>query len=281
MSFRGGGRGGGRFGGRGGGGAGGGGGGGGAPMTEEERKAVSYAFPTPTYPPIAVPLQSKPSRNERLYTAQFLTFRKQVRDGPFFMGSYTATTTKSTTTNDNNNKNGKSKSSNIIIEIDDGQKLLNDGIKRYTDRYHKKRKIGSKRAIDEHPYVIEFFPKELHEPMGVIITTNNKRKSKKLDISRFKAELLLTEEFKDIEEEDEETRERLVKAKIAELKADADGNNNTENKTTADDSEPEDPDEEELDDEFEEDDDDDYNAEKYFDDGEGMDDDDGYEEAAY
>ena len=31
--------------------------------------------------------------------------------------------------------------------------------------YHKKRKVG--RSVDEHPYVVDFFPKELYPAMGI------------------------------------------------------------------------------------------------------------------
>ncbi|VVT53735.1 uncharacterized protein SAPINGB_P003723 [Magnusiomyces paraingens] len=261
MSFRGG-RGG-RFGGRGGGGAG-------APMTEEERKAFSYAFPTPTYPPVAVPLQSKPTRVERLCASQFLQFRNQVRDGPFYIGSYVGPLV------DESTGKSKKKTAAIAIEIDEGQQL-NDGIKRYTDRYTKKRRIGTKPAVDEHPYVIEFFPKELYEPMGHITSGSGKKINRKLDLSRFTAELLLTEAGDELDD-DPEARERKLKAKIEELKASAGSGNDKDDDKSDDNDEPE----EEFDDEFESDDDDDYNAEKYFDDGEGMDDDDdGNDEAAY
>lgn len=266
MSFRGG-RGG-RFSGR------GGLGGGGAPMTEEERKAGSYAFPTPTYPPVAVPLQSKPSRLERLCASQFLQFRNQVRESPFYIGSYIGPLTE-----DGALPGKKRKITSIAIEIDNGQQL-NDGIKRYTDRYTKKRRIGGKRAIEEHPYVIEFFPKELYEAMGHVTSGTGKKTNRKLDLSKFTAELLLTEAGEYLEDDDPETRDRKLKAKIEELKASAaSGKDDKEDDDKSDENN--DEPEEEFDDEFESDDDDDYNAEKYFDDGEGGDDDDGNDEAAY
>lgn len=244
MSFRGG-RGGGRFGGR--------GGGGGAPMTEDERNARDHSFPTPTYPHMEAPLQSKPTKMERQSAMNYVQFRSQVREGPFYVGNYTIPPEK--------RKLGSLPL--VTIQLEESN-VVNDGIKRYTDRYHHKRpSIVNKRAIDEHPYVAEFFPVELHEVMG--ISTDKKSKSRRLDIAKFKAGLLLTEDFD--ENEDPEAREKRIKAKLEQM----------DSKDLDEKSE----DEEEFDDEFEEEDDDDYNAEKYFDDGDGMDDDDGDDEAAY
>lgn len=140
-------------------------------------------------------------------------------------------------------------------EID--EEGINDGIKRYSDRYIKKRKIG--RSIDEHPYVIEFFPQELYKVMGV----DDKKKKKLLSLSKLKNS---KEVIDNLENDGNSILERLKGMAEEE-----------ENKK---DEEPE-P-EENLDDEFEEEDDDDYNAEKYFDDGEDFGDEDDYnDEAAF
>lgn len=274
MSFRGG-RGGGRFGGRGGASSG-------VPLTEEERNAGSYQFPTATYPEAPVPLQSRASRAERLCAGYFLQFKKQVQEGPFYLGQLS---TKSIETGSSSDPK-KRTISEIVIEIEDGaDNSLNDGIKRYTDRYHKKRKLDGKRAIDEHPYVIELFPKELYEPMGVATKKKGGKgtTARKLELSKFTSELMMTEQqllAQGIDgEDDAELRKKKLEEKIAELKAEVANGGAAD---PEDDVEVDvDDDEEDVDDEFDEDDDDDYNAEKYFDDGDGIDDDDGNDEAAY
>ncbi len=140
-------------------------------------------------------------------------------------------------------------------EID--EEGINDGIKRYSDRYIKKRKIG--RSIDEHPYVIEFFPQELYKVMGV----DDKKKKKLLSLSKLKNS---KEVIDNLEKDGNSILERLKGM--------------AEEEENEKDEEPE-P-EENLDDEFEEEDDDDYNAEKYFDDGEDFGDEDDYnDEAAF
>lgn len=187
-------------------------------------------------------MNGNPSKIEKIYAGHFINFQRTVKDGPFFTGS-----------NLELDSDGKGKT-----EIDEDG--INDGLKRYSDRYIKKRKIG--RSIDEHPYVIEFFPQELYKVMGV----DDKKKKKLLSLSKLKnskevinnlendeAQNSLLERLKDVADDDENEKE-----------------------------EPEPEPEENLDDEFEEEDDDDYNAEKYFEDGEDFGDEDDYnDEAAF
>lgn len=252
------------------------------PMTEEERNAGQYAFPTATYPPTAMPLQLKATREERMAASHFISFRGEVREGPLFTGSLGTVV----------RTNGVTKQ--VVVELEEDNGVQDDGIKRYTDRYRKKRKVG--RTVDEHPYVIEFFPKELYDVMGVVGTEDGGHKqkkkkkfvAKKLDIAEFKAQLLKAEisstmeELAKFEEEggvlDEEARKEAIERIKANQKEGA--NSKEEEEDAASESEGEDDIEDEFDED--EDDDDDYNAEKYFDDGEGGDDDDdGNDEAAY
>jgi DNA-directed RNA polymerase III subunit RPC7 len=194
--------------------------------------------PSERYPKTIIPVQADVQTHERQAVSQFLKLQKDIRDGPLYTGSST--------------KKGR-----VVVEIDQN---VNDGIKRYTDKYIKKRKIG--RSIDEHPYIVSFFPAELHSSMGV---TNSKLK--KLDITKFTSDLLQLENVKDTEED----KSSLLALKFGGVEEDE----KEEQKES-------DIEEEDEEDDFEEDEDDDYNAEKYFDDGDdadGDEDDDG--EAAY
>jgi DNA-directed RNA polymerase III subunit RPC7 len=190
------------------------------------------------YPENPQPIQTPLTMFEKQAVSQFVGLRAAIQDGPLYTGS---------------NK----RKSRVVVEVD---RAFDDGIKRYTDRYVKKRKIG--RSIDEHPYVVEFFPQELHSAMGL-----KSSKLKKVDISRFTSELL-----KANDNQDKDDRELL------ELKLNRVQEEDNDEKLQEGDEE----DEEEEVDEFEEDEDDDYNAERYFENGEDYDnDDDGDDEAAY
>lgn len=198
----------------------GGGRGGAAALPFPTGDVIPDDTPDDLYPKTILPAPQAPSDRERQAVSQYLALKEDIRNGPLFTGSSTA-------------------SARVVVEIEEG---FNDGIKRFSDIYIKKRKIG--RSVDEHPYVVEFFPPELHAAMGV-----NAGKRKKLDISRFTAELRDAGTDKD-------------KEKMLELKLAGDGDDKADAKEKSDVS-----DDEEEEDELDDDDDDDYNAEKYFDDG--------------
>ncbi|ODQ64516.1 III, C31 subunit of DNA-directed RNA polymerase [Nadsonia fulvescens var. elongata DSM 6958] len=223
--------------------------------------------PTELYPKTILPIQSSLQARERRSAAQFIEFTNDVRDGPLYTGQLVSSST-------------DTKKATIMVEID----LPKDGIRRYSDRYMKKRKIG--RSIDEHPYHLPFFPVELYSVMGVkgVNSDNKVKKTKRLDITKFTTELLRTELLGG--DDDDVDVAELKRAGLQALKALDDPNGPTgqgaSKEDENEDNEPEDDDEvDDMDDMDDEDDDDDYNAEKYFDDGEGMDDDDGNDEAAY
>lgn len=192
--------------------------------------------PCEIYPENPQPRQSALTAFEKQAVSQFIGLRSAIRDGPLYTGS--------------NKRKGR-----VVIEVD---RAFDDGIKRYTDKYVKKRKIG--RSVDEHPYIVEFFPPELHSAMGL---TNSKLK--KVDISRFTSELLKAGENDILDSQSLELKLKSVQEDDGDVKA-----------------QPEEEEVEEEPDEFEEDEDDDYNAERYFENGEDYEDDDeGDEEAAY
>ncbi|KAA8916384.1 hypothetical protein TRICI_001459 [Trichomonascus ciferrii] len=186
--------------------------------------------PTKLYPKMVLPVPGPLTEGEKKSAAQFVSLKQAIRDGPLYTGSNTS-------------------KERVVVEI---EQSINDGIKRYTDRYARKVKIG--RSVDEHPYVVKFFPTELHGVMGI-----TKSKKKKLNISKFKDELMQTETG----DEGSLDKNSLLAKRLDEAEEEA---------ANADDDVDED---DEEDDDFDEadDDDNDYNAEQYYDNGE--DDDDG------
>lgn len=195
--------------------------------------------PTELFPQTAVPVQATPSEEERQAAAQFLSLRQSIREGPLYTGSANA-------------RKGR-----VVVEV---ESAFDDGIKRYTDRYVKRVKIG--RSVDEHPYVVKFFPPELHGAMGL-------KSKKQFGIAKFKKGLQQT--YYDTGDK----TSLLARIDQAGEEAEREGGDEKEAE-----SDPEDYDDEYDD---EDDDNDDYNAEKYFDGGDSMDegDDGGDDEAAY
>lgn len=128
-----------------------------------------------------------------------------------------------------------------------------DGIERHSDKYKHTKEIG--RNIDEHPYILEFFPDELHSVMGI------SNKQKKLLASTSTATESRFQKYSGNEPDPNRAEHMLEK-----LKDMAEGLDDSAGQKPAKDEENEDEDED-VDDEFEEEEDDDYNAEKYFDDG--------------
>ena len=126
-----------------------------------------------------------------------------------------------------------------------------DGIERYSDRYLKKRKIGT--SIDEHPYHLEVFPRELYNVMGI-------DKKKLLVISEFNNK----DDIFTGGKQDENAGLSMIE-KWKQLAEDEDDDNDEENEKNKENG----GGDEDVDEDFEEeeDDDDDYNAEKYFNDG--------------
>lgn len=184
-----------------------------------------------------MPVNGDATKREKVIASHFINFQTTIKDGPFYTGS---------NLDDSKVKN----------EVDEDG--INDGLKRYSDRYLKKRKIGP--SIDDHPYAIEFFPQELYKVMGV----DDKKKKKLLSLSKLKNSKELLDKL---------NNDDIGASMLEKLKEMAEDEDEKE-------EEPQPEFEENLDDEFEEDDDDDYNAEKYFDDGEDFGDADDYNEEA-
>ncbi|KAK9237821.1 DNA-directed RNA polymerase III, subunit Rpc31 [Lipomyces kononenkoae] len=207
--------------------------------------------PSELYREFDLPLQANLTDFEKRSVSQFLQYQQDVRDSAFYV---------------TDQKKG-------AVEYEGG---INDGIKRYSDRYLKKRKVG--KSVTDHPYIIEFFPRELYSALGVKSSEVTKKpKGRRLDLAQFR------ETLEDGEEEalgDDATAG-------ARLGADVENEEDDENERKAgglneqEDEDEEEEEEEEEEDEFEEDEDGDYNAERYFDDGEEDYDDGGDDEAAY
>ncbi|CCH60541.1 hypothetical protein TBLA_0D00310 [Henningerozyma blattae CBS 6284] len=188
-------------------------------------------------PVVPLPVNNPITSKERSIAVSYIKFVENVREGPFYTSSI------SISIMDKKDKKNEEKKDHDIVE----EGSINDGIERYSDKYLKKRKIGA--SIDDHPYYLPVFPKELYQVMGI-----NKKKllslsnlNKKDDIYTGKGDsedvgLSMLEKLKELAEDDDDEK--------------------SSNKQNAEA-------EEDFDEDFEEDEDgdDDYNAEKYFDDG--------------
>lgn len=169
---------------------------------------------------MVLPVNGPLNKTEINTAKQFTYFQSLLREGPFHTGHAVAES----------------------VGVD-------DGIKRYGDRYVKKRKES--KTVASYPFREEFFPEELRD----VIDKKNKRAKLKLNA------LKKNGDFFDKNEDDEEQQQNILER----LKSIA---------PVEDEKEEDKPEEfEEEEDEFDDDEDDDYNAEKYFDDGEDYGDD--------
>lgn len=200
-----------------------------------------------------MPVNGEPTKIEVENYQQFLSLTSIMKDSSFYTGNL-----KSLAQEQGNS--GRQKKN--IAYLEGG---VNDGLKRYSDKYRKKIQIG--RSIKDHPFIEKFFPDELQS----VISSKSGKKS--LNVSKYrKGSRFGTDIDKLIK--NAEQRQKEIMERLNEVAA----NNND------DDVEEDNQDEEDnMDDEFDDDDDDDYNAEKYFDDGDDFDegDVDGDDEAAF
>lgn len=202
---------------------------------------------TTEFPSIPLPVNNPITSRERSLAVTYIKFGRTVRDGPFYTGSMSLAVDNGEYNDSSDSKITSTKTKKRHLYEAEGRK---DGIERYSDRYLKKRKIGA--SIDDHPYHLEVFPKELFSVLGI-------NKKKLLTISKYdNTDNIFTGGARD------ESAGITLLEKLKELAEDEDnsGDENAEEKK-----------EEDLGDEdFEdEDDDDDYNAEKYFNDGDDED----------
>lgn len=137
---------------------------------------------------------------------------------------------------------------------------VNDGIQRYSDKYRRRIKVS--RSLVDHPFQAQVFPPELQ-----VIVAPRKGRGKTLGVASVRANGQLELNIDRLINHKQEIMDRLE-----DVEANANAN-------VDEDEEPEE--EENIDDEFEDEDDDDYNAEKYFDDGDEYEEDQGDDEAAF
>ncbi|CAB4252295.1 similar to Saccharomyces cerevisiae YNL151C RPC31 RNA polymerase III subunit C31 [Maudiozyma barnettii] len=189
------------------------------------------------FPVIPLPVNNPITKKEQITAITYINQTDAIKDGPFYLGSISDSTdsndTKTPTTN-------------------------SDNIERYSDKYLKKRKIGI--SIDDHPYHLELFPKELYNVMGI-----NKKKLVKIRKMNNNKNNVFTGTL------DDETLGLSVLEKLKQLAENVDDEDNNEDENTnrrGDD----DISDNDFDEDEDEDDDNDYNGERYFDNG----DDDGY-----
>lgn len=116
-------------------------------------------------PEILLPVNGVSTDFEQRAALNFINFKNTINDGPFFTGL------------------------TIKEEINDG---IKDGLKRYSDRYVKKRKHNP--SINDHPYNIKFFPNELYKVMGI-------NENKKLNLNLNKVDIF--EKLKSFNDEDD------------------------------------------------------------------------------
>lgn len=216
-----------------------GGGGGGNSFLKSLPFGLDYSdvskYDTTDIPSIPLPVNNPISSKDRSLAVRYIKLGQVIRDGPFYTGAISLAT-------DDSEADGRKGKKTLIEE--EGRK---DGIERYSDRFLKKRKIGA--SIDDHPFHLEVFPKELFNVMGI-------NKKKLLSISKFdNTDNIFTGGAQD---------ENAAMNMLEKLKALAEDEDDEGGKDEEGGKE-----EEALDEDFEEDedDDDDYNAEKYFNDG--------------
>lgn len=183
------------------------------------------------FPSLSLPVNGNVSSRDRSIALKYIKFNAALRESPFFTGTLEAA-------EEGDNKNKKKGKRELV-----NNEGPSDGIARYSDKYLKKRKLGV--SIDEHPFHLELFPKDLYAVMGI-------NKKKLMTLSKFNNE---DDIFTGSEQDEALGLSMLEKYKeLAEEVDEKDENKKEEDGT-----------EEPVDDEFDdEDDDDDYNAEKYF-----------------
>ncbi|ODV60079.1 DNA-directed RNA polymerase III subunit C31 ASCRUDRAFT_47984 [Ascoidea rubescens DSM 1968] len=198
-----------------------------------------------------IPVNGPLNEIDREIAEQFTTFLEMMKDGPFYSGQISSRGSKGALN-------------------EEEQQGFSDGIKRYSDKYLKKRKIS--KSIEDFPYNYDFFPSELYSIMGsegkmISLThynTNNKQ---------------IKKDAKSTNKIDDEVQAMNILEQIKNMVEEDDAIDI--NKVTRMNAEHEEDEEEDYDDGFEEDDDNDYNAEKYFDGGEEENDDGDDDEAAF
>ena len=199
-------------------------------------------------PQIPLPVNNPISRSEKTVAMIYINQTDGVKNGPFYTGSVAETSTDS---------NGET-----VGAIND------DGIERYSDRYLKKRKIGV--SIDDHPFHLALFPKELYSVMGI-----NKKKLLKIRKLNNGSGGLFTGEG------DDSALGLSMLEKLKQLAEDVDDEDEKIEEAAR--NRDDDISDKDYDEDEEEDEENDYNAEGYFDNGEDddYDNDDDNGEAAF
>ncbi|CCD25623.1 DNA-directed RNA polymerase III subunit C31 NDAI_0F03050 [Naumovozyma dairenensis CBS 421] len=213
------------------------------------------------FPSIPLPLNYPISSRERSRAVTYIKFIQSVKDSPFYTGALPLPSElqqeheledeyEVDQDGKKRKKNKKKSSSSNAMTQELTEDGFNDGIERYSDRYLKKRKITT--SIDDHPYHLEIFPKELYSVMGI-------NKKKLLNINKFSnKDDIFTGSIQD------EKAGLSMLEKLKELAEDVDEDENADQDTKKSLVDHEDVEDDEFDDES---DNDDYNGEKYFDNG--------------
>ncbi|KAF2843463.1 hypothetical protein M501DRAFT_994399 [Patellaria atrata CBS 101060] len=231
------------FGGRGGRG-GGGVGGVDIPAWDPELKLDNYNKPSELFPPVKPPLAAPPTRQERTQVARYRALRDRIHEGPLY-----------TVLGDN-----------VRVKKPDQPKVKIsynpfNSTQTYTAKYT--RKARAMPALDTRPYIICFFPVELHSTLDRSMgkTSGSSTMPRKVPRRRLQIDKSTLPTLEELEAEEQRRNLRADDSDVEDV-----GDEDEEQQ------------EQEEDDAFSEDEDDennDYNAEQYFDDGEADDYDEG------
>ncbi|KAI5817716.1 DNA-directed RNA polymerase III, subunit Rpc31 [Pyronema omphalodes] len=135
---------------------------------------------TELFPPNPPPVQSSLTKEERAMVSRFRSHRDKIHTGPFY--TVLAPRTKGTTEDPFNN------------------------ISRYSEKYQRKPRKAPK--LDSRPYVVEFFPEELHATLGVEKSEDGKIRKKTLVVTQLDELLdMVAEDGAEDKEEDKEDKE--------------------------------------------------------------------------
>ena len=185
------------------------------------------------FPQIPLPVNNPVSRSERKVAMVYINHTDGVKNGPFYTGAVGEASA------------GSSGESSGAVH--------DDGIERYSDRYLKKRKIGV--SIDDHPFHLALFPKELYSVMGI-----NKKKLLNIRKANSSGAALFTGEG------DDNALGLNMLEKLKQLAEDVDDEDEKDENALR--NRDDDISDNDYDEEEDEEDGNDYNAEAYFDNGE-------------
>ncbi|EPS44577.1 hypothetical protein H072_1436 [Dactylellina haptotyla CBS 200.50] len=224
----------------------------GGPLMPREFDVKPDFGPTEQFPDYTIPFQDPLASSERIHVARFRDHREKIHSGPLYT---------------------------VLSKRKGLEDPFEDVVTYSSKKYHRqKRKVPK---LDSRPYVFEFFPVELWETMDSSyaagadrsVVINGKKEKKRLLISSLDTALPnggLNGDQSDNSDDDDDEKEKEKKSVLAKLMShkdeDDDGLSGGDAEAEEDDER---EDEGEEEDDYQDDEEGDYNAEQYFDDGDG------------